>query len=324
LVNLTDSGVHFLGDAAVKDFSAAYLEGGWHEIDDRRIAARDHGRTGIILDQEIIAEPQRRRSDFFDDFSRAQDAEWCIGWGFHLLGQHFAFAALRSRAQGPFNAADVQTWRDFAPAAMATAAIGAQLNDIRTTAMMDGLEVAGKACVALDQTGRVIAATTHAERILGIDVFVRESRLRARDTGADKALAAAAAAAGDDSTPPLGVIQAPRADGGKLILIVVARAKGAIHESLPGIRLLVSLIDRDQAQGGRAEALRRVFQLSMREAQVASQLAAGRSPAQIAAQAITHVETVRAQIKTVFAKMNVSRQSEVAAIVAALPDGEIV
>jgi DNA-binding CsgD family transcriptional regulator len=64
-----------------------------------------------------------------------------------------------------------------------------------------------------------------------------------------------------------------------------------------------------------------IFDLTPAEATVAVAVAAGRAPAEIAAEHGVALSTVRAQLHCVFAKMGVSRQAEVAGALASLPAG---
>jgi DNA-binding CsgD family transcriptional regulator len=65
--------------------------------------------------------------------------------------------------------------------------------------------------------------------------------------------------------------------------------------------------------------IRGLFDLTPAEARVASGIAEGLTVDQIAGQHGVTAETVRVQIKAVFAKTGVSRQSQLAALLAAVP-----
>ena len=68
-----------------------------------------------------------------------------------------------------------------------------------------------------------------------------------------------------------------------------------------------------------AALIRGLFDLTPAEARVASGITEGLSVNQIASRNNVASETVRAQIKAVFAKLGVNRQSQVAALLAAVP-----
>jgi DNA-binding CsgD family transcriptional regulator len=61
--------------------------------------------------------------------------------------------------------------------------------------------------------------------------------------------------------------------------------------------------------------LRREYRLTPQEATIAEMMALGLSPSQIAAETGARVNTVRTQIKRIFAKTGCHRQSQVAVLV---------
>jgi DNA-binding CsgD family transcriptional regulator len=63
-----------------------------------------------------------------------------------------------------------------------------------------------------------------------------------------------------------------------------------------------------------------MFDLTPAEARVATSIAKGRTPEEIAVATRISVATVRAQIKSIFAKTDVRRQSELVALLRGMPD----
>jgi DNA-binding CsgD family transcriptional regulator len=90
--------------------------------------------------------------------------------------------------------------------------------------------------------------------------------------------------------------------------------------STPGLALLV-VHDLATRLAPDPAALAEVFKLTPSETRVAKHIAAGASARQIADHHGVAMSTVRSQIRTVFDKMGVRRQSELVALLAALPVG---
>lgn len=67
------------------------------------------------------------------------------------------------------------------------------------------------------------------------------------------------------------------------------------------------------------DSLRGCFALTRSEAEVAAAIGAGHSSSELAAQRGVSVNTIRTQLKTIAAKLGCTRQSEIAAIVRAIP-----
>jgi len=92
------------------------------------------------------------------------------------------------------------------------------------------------------------------------------------------------------------------------------------HNTKPGLALLV-VHDLAARLAPDPAALAAVFKLTPSETRVANHIAAGASARQIASHHGVAMTTVRSQIRTVFDKMGVRRQSELVALMAALPVG---
>lgn len=79
------------------------------------------------------------------------------------------------------------------------------------------------------------------------------------------------------------------------------------------------LIDLERRrEGPKAEVLARTFGLSPAEARLATLIAAGRSPEQAAQNLGLALDTVRNQLKVVFAKTQTHRQGELVALLSRL------
>jgi DNA-binding CsgD family transcriptional regulator/PAS domain-containing protein len=94
-----------------------------------------------------------------------------------------------------------------------------------------------------------------------------------------------------------------------------------LRQQLPSLsgKVLAVLDDPESPVGLQRELLENLFGLTPAEAELAAQLAEGRSLEQIAGRKNVAMSTVRAQTKAVLAKTDTSRQAELVALVARLP-----
>jgi hypothetical protein len=95
--------------------------------------------------------------------------------------------------------------------------------------------------------------------------------------------------------------------------------RGVGLDALPGARILVKLTDLDMNTTATAEKLEQLFDLSNAESHVASLLARGHEPSEIARRRNVAVDTVRGQLKSIFRKLGAGRQSDVVSLLARLP-----
>jgi DNA-binding CsgD family transcriptional regulator len=102
----------------------------------------------------------------------------------------------------------------------------------------------------------------------------------------------------------------------KPILIKVLPVHGAASAPFLGARAILVLRDLEAAPQPPLEILSEAFSLTAAEAKVASMVALGFSPEEIANELQVSRETVRNQIKAIFGKTGTRRQSELAALLA--------
>jgi DNA-binding NarL/FixJ family response regulator len=128
------------------------------------------------------------------------------------------------------------------------------------------------------------------------------------------------------------------ADEVRVAMAVAAGAVGRVAKSAPFDQLVTTVVhvaegrslladdERDRLRGLAASAAReredllaRFAQLTPRERQIADLLGNGRRPAAIAAEFVVSVATVRTQIRSILAKLEVTSQLEVAALARGTP-----
>lgn len=139
-------------------------------------------------------------------------------------------------------------------------------------------------------------------------IRVTSNRLFCRDQRDQASLLACVsrALAGDKAAAP---VKVHRAYGAPAYVIRVISAR---PETRLGDRVLLMIIDPDEAPSPAAEVWRAMFDLTECELIIAEGLVAGRRINEIAAQRGVSVETVRSQTKRMFERLNVSSQTQAA------------
>jgi DNA-binding CsgD family transcriptional regulator/PAS domain-containing protein len=171
--------------------------------------------------------------------------------------------------------------------------------------------------VIVAETARVLLVNQAAVRALDAskDIAVRRSTLRVEDPTSDQKLRSLLRleSAG-------GVIRVPRPDAGPLVVSVTPLTPDVDLPCAKGDRsFLVSITDpMMQMNSCSTSVLRQVYGLTPAEAQVATLLGEGLSLAEAAERQGIAVATARVELKRVFAKIGVSRQGELVAVLARL------
>ena len=178
------------------------------------------------------------------------------------------------------------------------------------------LDVMRLPAIALDQDGFVADVNAAAEAIFDTDVKIKDRRLFVRDSAARVLLNEAIDHV--KASPPLGPLPTgpiivQRQD--KLPVIVrIWPFDGAAHLPAQEVRALLTLNALGPKRGPPAAILAKTFRLTPAEAKLACVIARGASPGIAARELKISRETARNQLKSVFAKTNTHRQSELVAL----------
>lgn len=173
--------------------------------------------------------------------------------------------------------------------------------------MIDGLDLLRQPAVALDRMGFVLAANAAAEDLFDGEVRVSRRRLIVRDRRAGAELAALVKE----------LRTAPDAAATKVDPIIVRRERKrplAIRALAIREAAVLVMIDLQPAPAPDPDLVARAFDLTRAEARLAALVAGGAAPEQAARRLGVGRETVRSQLKAVFAKTGTHRQSELAAL----------
>jgi DNA-binding CsgD family transcriptional regulator len=181
---------------------------------------------------------------------------------------------------------------------------------------MEALSIPAFVC---DGTGTVRALTPTAEAVLRADrgLCLKLNRLCAdnpvESQALDDAIAAAAIAHAQMESPMhRTIVVRGRVAGPPLVLDVIPPPRQEYEVGFAA-RVLVIARGTRIASDRRAAVLQAAYALTAAETEIALQLGAGQKPTVIAAARGVVVGTVRAQIKTIYAKLGVSCQAELVA-----------
>jgi DNA-binding CsgD family transcriptional regulator len=191
------------------------------------------------------------------------------------------------------------------------------LESAAVLAAMEALSIPAFVC---DGAGTVQALTPLAEALVRTDrgLCLKMNGLCAdnlvESQAIDDAIAAAALAHTQPGPPKHRtiVVRGGRSEGPPLVLEIIPLPRPE-YELDPDPRVLVVARGMKVPSERRAAVVQAAYALTVAETQIAMQLGAGETPQAIAAARGVAVGTVRAQIKTICAKLGVSRQAELVA-----------
>jgi DNA-binding CsgD family transcriptional regulator/PAS domain-containing protein len=221
----------------------------------------------------------------------------------------------RSRAQGPFQRADLDSFRRFIPHVTRALEIRDRLEQaqIRTDTLAQRL--AGSltfGVLVLDEEGKVVECNPVAKEVLQAADGIRSERgqplwLR----GAAGVKLAQLIATGIPSRPNSdGLLHVPRASGRSLSVVITPLPRITVAWFGVEPRWLALLFDPERRMRFSSALIARDLGISAGEAEIAAMIADGYSTIDVAQRRGVTEGTVRAQLKSIFRKTSIRSQSE--------------
>jgi DNA-binding CsgD family transcriptional regulator len=270
----------------------------------------------VMADADFMTPDEMRRDPFYRLLPTWDIPFICLTTLERREGTFIALAAIRSQRQGHITSEQREIFTVMAPHVRAAvrAHIALERNSAAVlTGAMDALSIPVFVC---DRAGGVQALSSAAEALIrsGRGMQLKAGRLRASLPATDKALENAIYAAATGHLTPrrlaLQTVIVRGAEQDTPLVLDVFRLPSQQHEISFEPRALVVARGPRGADAQKGTVLEVAYGLTAAEAEVALHLAQGMTPELIAMSRDVVVGTVRTQIKTIMAKVGVSRQVE--------------
>lgn len=279
----------------------------------------------VATSEEMCPTDLLRRSEYYNDWLKPLGYAHCLGGVVLQEGPlSSVITAFRAERTGPASEADVSVFRAVLPHLQRSVQLYFRLLDLETgrAATASALDRLPIGVILLDEARRPILVNRAAQAILdrndGLTLAPNGLRAARRDEAARLAALVAAAT----STPlRRGAAVAGSGAGGALAisrpslcrpLSVLVSPLHADQYRL-GAQVAVAAVfvsDPEERRAPDEEVIRRLYGLTRGEARLVLELLAGRSLGEAADELSISGNTARTHLKRVFAKMGVSRQSE--------------
>ena len=255
-------------------------------------------------------------------FLRRHGLRWFAGVGFRAGTAVWCVSIQRTPHQGMFTTQEKRVLTSLSPSLTETATLSKALGQAALDGTMDGLQAASQPAIALHRTGRVLGMNAAAAALLNDAFFVQGGRLVSADREASAKMARLVEKLAQlRHGEPLAVspIVVPRS--GRATLIVHALAvQGAARSIFLGASALLTVNDLGASRRWCAGTIQSSLGLTPAEARLVLMLAAGDTLSQAARKQGIADGTARFQLKSVFAKTNTRRQSELMMLVHRFPN----
>jgi DNA-binding CsgD family transcriptional regulator/PAS domain-containing protein len=302
---------------SIGELFESYFRDGWYQRDERYRGIGTMVRRGAFGDLDFISADEIATNAYYQEFHAAHGFRWFGGVKIAFGDDLWVLAIQRTIAQGPFTPEEIEKLAKLSPQLSTAGSLARALGFARVDAALAAFEASGSAVILLNLCGEVVRANQAAERLLGPHLGISQKRLVCRDPDKTKEINAALhrvlwSASQSILLPPVSL---PRGEKRPLIAYPL-RLAGVSADALAPCQAVVVLIDLETQPRPPENVLQSCFGLTMAEARVARQVASGQAVDQVAEELGIARETARHQLKSIFAKMGVHRQSELVRILA--------
>jgi DNA-binding CsgD family transcriptional regulator len=307
--------------ASTNELFLEYFRYGWHTRDLRTRAVPLLLRGDqVVTDQDFVTPDEMKRAPYYNDLVFRLGFQWFAAVGFSAGETLWALSIHRTSRQGPFEADDKRIMGLLPQRLTETASLSNAVGRIALLGMTNALNLVQQPALAVDRLGLVLDTNAAANEYLDDEIRVSDRRLIVRDRNAASDLASlvdhirCTSADSALSTAPIVVRRSSKAS----VLIRVLPVDAAARNPFLGARALLTLTELRPKPSPDPAIISHVFGLSPAEAKVASLIMMGIAPDQVARRLGVSRETARNQLKSIFAKTETHRQSELVALLSRL------
>lgn len=265
----------------------------------------------LTCDGDYLTQREKDRYPIYREFYEKVDGAYCTTAKLEARDDLFiGFAVNHSKTQGAPDALARHNLAALLPALKYALEMQVRIEDRASAMAVGAFDALSTAAFVLDFSGRIRRMSSAGEQLLAQRQFLfqRDGRLHATWPDSERELQTAIdhAARGRRVGAPCATPIILYGDDGRFRIADITTAP----EQTTSLRLGACALVLVRGERARSDRLLRQLGLTRAEAEVARALADGWSPREIAASRGVSVDTVRTQMKVVYAKLDVSRQTE--------------
>jgi DNA-binding CsgD family transcriptional regulator len=307
---------------SLDSLARSYFDDDWHMRDvraERGVPLLLNGNR-VVVDQDIIAYDELRSLPFYNELFIPRSFQWFAVVGFTAGPALWGLSIQRTIQEGPFEAEEARLLATLSDGLTEVATLSTAIGRVALTSATNALDLVRQPAVAIDCFGLVLDANTSAESLFDSELCIKGRRLFTSDPQAKSALQKlterliVTSDIDPLSTDPI-VIR--RKEKGPVAIRLLPVHPAARNPFL-GARALLTFSSVEARPRPDPILLARIFGLTPAEARLATLVAGGLSPDDIAERFGITRTTARNQLKAVFAKTGTHRQSELVALLARL------
>lgn len=315
----TRSNMQLICSPSIQDFCDQWVNSRWLEHNTRGQRLIPIREPRFLTDLDGFSPEELDREPFYTEFLRSWGLGWCVGTAIRSPpGDTLVFSVEREHHKGPVERHQAEALDGLRPHLARSALLSARMGLERARAGVEVLQAVGLPAAVLTSNGRALVFN---EKLASLSPTIR---IGARDK---VSFGRSESTAIFESILP--TLRDPKAGGRSLPLPAESGSPPIIVHFLPirrsaldifsGAYALMYVTELAIKAGPQPALLEALFDLTAAEAKVASQLVEGQSVSEIALRQGVASNTVRMQLKSIFAKTGVHRQAELVGLLTIRP-----
>jgi DNA-binding CsgD family transcriptional regulator len=303
---------------SVRQLGLDFLSGGWHLRNPRMERLVQRKNEGFLREIDLFTTAEMDGDPTFQELLRPRGFGWAAGSVVQMPSDDtLAFSIERRFADGPMGDGIIADLNALRPHLARAAMMSARLRMERAHGMAESLTMMGLPSAVLLGDGKVIAAGPLFEKLGGQIVFRAFGRIALTHSGANELLTKAIENLNSDQFQ-FGArsIAVPSDDENEAIILHLIPVRRSAHDVFGPAMAILMVTPLGSSQALPDDLLNGLFDLSPAEIRAANGLLEGKTVDDIASSFSLSRETIRTQVKAVFAKTGTKRQSDLVSLLA--------
>lgn len=308
-----------------------YEEDGWGRKDIKALRAEERGyffSGEPCTDRHVCSEEEIEHHPFYRDFLRPRGMGW-VGAIAVSPDPHVGviLCVQRDASRKPqYSDAELEALRTIARHVERSLRLSVRLlnAELVNLGLGEALARIGMGVFALDSLARVVFSNPAGQQMLGDALDIVDGRLQIGRgefrNRLDEAIVDLISAAPEDLTadPKPILVESAASDRRLVIYLLPVRQPSVAEQFLTQTRAIVLVMEQKLDEPADPAVVRDLLGLTLGEARIAAMVGSGLPPRDAATRLGITEETARNVLKRVFAKVGVSRQSELVALLSKL------
>jgi len=305
------------------EYAAAFQEfvaSGFIDSNPRMARIVNRGLVGFtVADHQLLTQDEMAQNPMYA-FLRKHGGGWSVGCAFDVpSGDQLILNFERAHAHGPFDTDTIAYTDQFRSHFARSALLAARLGLERARVAVETMNAIGLAAAVVGNQHRLVAWNPLFESLIPSQIQDRQERVHLVHQGTDKTFASALKRVA--SKEPLREalsIPVPREDDQPAFILHLVPLRGGANDIFSNAYCLLIATPVTRKQAPPIQLLQGLFDLSFAEARLARNLTEGQSLTEMAHSFGVQIGTLRNQLKSVFSKTGLSRQSDLVALLSGL------